>query len=371
MARSEARISVTAWDDDDFIALEPTTQWMYFFLLSQKDLAHTGVLPLRERRWVRKARTLTVDTIQRELDRLAVARFVVVDDDTGELLIRSFIRRDKVYRQPNVLRAAAGTVPQIESLAIRAELLAEMLRVEAADDVPKHSVSIIAEMIEALGGVPAGDTEKGSRKAPDHGNDDDGNRSRNPSPNPSANPAGMSIGNPSVKGSANPTAHPPGERGVVTAVSSDSPFPDPRAVPPPAGDASRAEPDADDEPTAQKILGEYVERCRKRPPAKVLSQLGKVIKEMLAEGIDPDDVRRGVAAWMAKGLHPSALPSVVNEVMNAGARASPSPAGASGLSERSLANLERRRRFAAMDAAGSATPPLNLPAPPAIGGAAS
>jgi hypothetical protein len=38
---------------------------------------------------------------------------------------------------------------------------------------------------------------------------------------------------------------------------------------------------------------------------------------MLAEGIDPADVRRGLAAWVGKGLHPSALPSVVNELMNA------------------------------------------------------
>lgn len=41
---------------------------------------------------------------------------------------------------------------------------------------------------------------------------------------------------------------------------------------------------------------------------------------MLAEGIDPDDVRRGLAAWMTKGLHPSTLPSVVNEVMNGNGR---------------------------------------------------
>jgi hypothetical protein len=47
---------------------------------------------------------------------------------------------------------------------------------------------------------------------------------------------------------------------------------------------------------------------------------------MLAEGIDPDDIRRGMSAWMAKGLHPSTLPSVVNEVMN-GARPAPAQRG--------------------------------------------
>jgi len=38
---------------------------------------------------------------------------------------------------------------------------------------------------------------------------------------------------------------------------------------------------------------------------------------MLAEGMDATDLRRGLAAWSAKGLNASALPSVVNEVMNA------------------------------------------------------
>lgn len=46
---------------------------------------------------------------------------------------------------------------------------------------------------------------------------------------------------------------------------------------------------------------------------------------MLEEGIDPDDVRSGLLEWARKGkLHPSTLPSVVNEVMNR-----PTPYGSS------------------------------------------
>lgn len=76
-----------------------------------------------------------------------------------------------------------------------------------------------------------------------------------------------------------------------------------------------------DQPTSAKIIGEWIERCPKRPPKPVVGQAAKLVGQMLAEGIDPDDVRRGMAAWQAKGLHPSTLPSVVNEVMNAPARA--------------------------------------------------
>ncbi|MFC6017235.1 hypothetical protein ACFP2T_13585 [Plantactinospora solaniradicis] len=88
----------------------------------------------------------------------------------------------------------------------------------------------------------------------------------------------------------------------------------PRTVPPPA-DAPQVD-DESAETTAQTIIGEYVDRCKKRPPGQVISQVGKSVKAMLAEGIDPDDIRRGLSVWMNKGLNPSVLPSVVNEVMN-------------------------------------------------------
>lgn len=72
--------------------------------------------------------------------------------------------------------------------------------------------------------------------------------------------------------------------------------------------------------TAQTIVAEWIDRCRKRPPDSVIGQASRHIREMLAEGIEADDIRRGVAVWMTKGLHPSALPAVVNEVMNSSPR---------------------------------------------------
>ena len=57
-------------------------------------------------------------------------------------------------------------------------------------------------------------------------------------------------------------------------------------------------------------------RYRYAYPRQVLGHLGKLVAEMLAEGIDPGGIRRGLAAWHAKGLRPASLPSVVHEVMN-------------------------------------------------------
>ena len=59
MARSEARIFTSIWKDEDFLALPPSAQRLYMFLLSQDDLTYCGVMPLRERRWASKAAGLT------------------------------------------------------------------------------------------------------------------------------------------------------------------------------------------------------------------------------------------------------------------------------------------------------------------------
>lgn len=87
------------------------------------------------------------------------------------------------------------------------------------------------------------------------------------------------------------------------------------ATPPPRSRAPR-EPVANPQPAAQAIVGEWIDHCRKRPPDRVVAQTAKQVKTLLGEGIDPEDVRRGLSQWHARGLDPSVLPSVVNQVMN-------------------------------------------------------
>jgi len=103
--------------------------------------------------------------------------------------------------------------------------------------------------------------------------------------------------------------------------------------------------------TAQTILGEYLDRCQKRPPAPVIGQLAKLVKNMLDEKIHPDDIRRGMASWMRKGLHPATLPSEVNLVMNSSSTA-PRP---STTDQRVQAGLDLAAKYAQRDGVDLAT----------------
>lgn len=154
MARSEARIFTSVWKDKHFLALPKGAQWLYLFLVSQPDLTHCGVMPLRVRRWASKAEGLTEGEIRADLARLAGAKpnpFIVVDEESEELLVRSLMRRDKVLRQPFLFVPASEAIENVESPAIQAALLAELRRALAEGDVNDKVVEQVKTLIHSLG----------------------------------------------------------------------------------------------------------------------------------------------------------------------------------------------------------------------------
>ncbi|MEU1373024.1 hypothetical protein ABZ442_05080 [Streptomyces triculaminicus] len=143
MARGHGRILSSIWEDADFLALTEQQQRLYLFLISQPNLNHAGLLPLTLKRWARKAAGLTAADLEKDLHLLAEAHFIVLDDDSEELLIRSFVRNDGVWKQPKVMGAMVSGAMEIESHQLRRALLAEMDRIPVDDlsDEPTKSRS--------------------------------------------------------------------------------------------------------------------------------------------------------------------------------------------------------------------------------------
>lgn len=81
--------------------------------------------------------------------------------------------------------------------------------------------------------------------------------------------------------------------------------------------------------SAKDLVAEYIRGCQRRPPEDFLGLLGRKVKVLLDERFDPQDVRTALERLRAKGLHPSVLPSLVNEVVNTPQGASV-PSSASG-----------------------------------------
>jgi len=148
MANAQALISHGLWKDQDFRRLPRTAQCTYVQLLSLRDLDCAGVLTLNLGVWAKGCDELTVDGIKADLDMLEQARFVVVDYDTDEALIRSYARLVS-SRSPNAWKAAVKSAGMIASPKLRRVLAAELRRIdnrldaaEVADRIdPDHTPS--------------------------------------------------------------------------------------------------------------------------------------------------------------------------------------------------------------------------------------
>jgi hypothetical protein len=150
MARSEARVFTSIWRDPDFRELTSSAQWMYLFLLSQGDLAFSGVLPLRPGKWAPVAPDRTVAKINADLKVLGSARFVVADDATSELLVRSFVRRDGILRSPKLMKPLAAALAAVESQKLRDVLALELERAVAEGDVNVKLREEVERMVKML-----------------------------------------------------------------------------------------------------------------------------------------------------------------------------------------------------------------------------
>ncbi|MCM2392036.1 hypothetical protein [Streptomyces albipurpureus] len=82
--------------------------------------------------------------------------------------------------------------------------------------------------------------------------------------------------------------------------------------------------------SAKELVAEYVSGCHQRPPGNFIGQLGRNLKALLDEGFEPEHIRTALDRLRAKALHPSVLPSLVNEVVNPPALVAAGASSASG-----------------------------------------
>lgn len=92
--RTYARIKTEVWRDPDWLQLTGAAQRLYWLLLSQPKLSLCGTLELAVGRWSRAAADTTPTDVEQALKELDLGDSVVVDIETEELAIRTFLRHD-------------------------------------------------------------------------------------------------------------------------------------------------------------------------------------------------------------------------------------------------------------------------------------
>jgi len=343
MARDHARLDLNIWDNDDFRALSTAAKLLYLQLFSQRKLSYAGVLDLAVKRWNRPHADLDLTEMRAALAELDAARFVVIDQDTEELLVRSFIRSDELYKQPNMLRGALRVAFDIESPILRVALAAELRRLPAHVTGPAPAIAAseleagapeLPPVVKAAMTVrpsgrpsPAGRTEcpNGSLEpdsaVPDR---DQSVPSAKGSPTPSETPSPKDLGEGSGEretgepsfssrsekvGSPARDAHDARATRIPTesSVSQEDNTGDSASTAPPGSARKRRRSEA------ERLVDFYGSSV----PAPVRAQLVAQVIPLLREGIGSNMIASGLADWSGKALPPTFLPMLVGERMRA------------------------------------------------------
>ena len=107
------------WSDPDFVALSSNAQRVYLLAISQHDVSFAGVVPYTEKRWARMSNDATPGAIADGINELEDARFVLLDPDTEELMIRSYVKHGRIYEQKQLRKALVRGYESILSTRLR------------------------------------------------------------------------------------------------------------------------------------------------------------------------------------------------------------------------------------------------------------
>lgn len=152
MGREYSRIKLTIWNDPDFQALTYRAQWLYFVMLTHPTIDACGVVEWREAKLAHFAGGMTVHDLRGAAAELGRGRFIAVDPDTEEALIRSFVRHDGGMKSPNMVKGIVRAHAGIASRKLKAIVSEEVRR--ACEEHPEwDSVALAQPVTKQFQGV--------------------------------------------------------------------------------------------------------------------------------------------------------------------------------------------------------------------------
>lgn len=130
MARKHAQIRVDIWGIGEFRGLGVDAQLLYIRILTDPKLSFVGKLDWRPGKIQQSASDWDAERFWGAAEELAQKHYVVVDAESEEVIIRSFVRNDHVLKQPKVAIAATNDYLDIGSDTLRSALVWELRRMQ-------------------------------------------------------------------------------------------------------------------------------------------------------------------------------------------------------------------------------------------------
>lgn len=334
MARTFGAIYLRIWRDQDWRTLGHTEQYLYMSLVCQPKLNRAGLLEYSPRRWADANATLSVHDVEVAVKNLEQRHYIVLDESTNELLVRTYVRNDEAWKQPKVMASVVSAANEIESPKLRHALLLELDRIplDELSDAPglNNGPSIrskiekcIAQLRAVLGGDGPYDPgrARASRDTPTEGYQ-------------------SATDTPGVPDATGISAH--ADTGAVAPSQRPAPTPAPEPEPEPLGaqvvaaapltlwDPAPTAP-AEERPmrevahTAHSLIGLWLEyrTTEYRPDESIIKRVGRKLRESFDQQIAYPIILDAFVRWDLKGSDPNAIPSFVNESQGRARRGQP------------------------------------------------
>lgn len=192
MAREYAQIKLAIWADDDWRDLSPGARYLYLTLLTSPTLTHCGTADWRPAR-IAALNGMSVADIERAGGEMVASLHLLIDEDSEEVLIRSFVRNDGLMKQPKMATAMATAHAGVASQALRGVIVHELNRLR--EDRPDLSGWHSERATELLGLRSVDPSTYPLGKGSGKGNwtpFDEGSGNGSPTPAPTPAPASSS-----------------------------------------------------------------------------------------------------------------------------------------------------------------------------------
>jgi len=174
MARDRANVRTDMWNDDDWRELSVPAQHLYLHLLSAPTLSYAGIADWRPARLSGMSKGATRLSIERAGAELVEKFFVVCDDETEEILVRSFLKYDGLLHKPNVAKAMVKAFEKTVSATLRAVIVHELRKLhDSHPELNAFSVPEVAALLSRPSTNAKELTAKGSQKGSQKGSEVD------------------------------------------------------------------------------------------------------------------------------------------------------------------------------------------------------
>lgn len=132
MPRDHTRINLDIWGDDDWLDLSAGAQHLYFVLCTWPS-SLCGGGDWQPRKVAARAKGWTVPDVLDAAEELVAGEFTLIDLDTEEYLLRSWIKHDGLYRVQNMAVSVANARAALASRTLRGVVVHEVSKLRASE----------------------------------------------------------------------------------------------------------------------------------------------------------------------------------------------------------------------------------------------